>query len=401
MRKLLVNRVLLAFNITLLLCGCASTNVAPLNEQISAESLEPDERELWDRSADIEKNISQDLSQFELATLDTYLNSVLAKLPLTKFGDQIENPRIRAVPDINVNAFVLPNGATYINTGLLAMMENEAQLAFILSHEISHFELRHGLKNARANDNSRKRGLLTAFVIQTVLANTSGGYVPGNRLTKSAGELLSTALSSNYSRASEQEADERGIELLYNAGYDVLEGMKALEKLREAAEKKGYKGNGLFSSHPKIEQRIESYNTIIDQTSLTNAGGEIEAQQYSNNLLPVLIINTKLNLQSQRSDIAIADLERYVTNNGENATTHYLFGEVSKNTTPERPEIAIGRYEKAVQSDPGYADAYLELGHLYASINMPQQSRNAFENYLNLRPDSPEAPIVQQILSEN
>jgi len=395
----IMHRLILIIVVFILISACASTNVTPLNEDLSANSLEADEKELWDRSADVEKTINQDLNQFDLATLDRYLNSVLAKLPLRKFGDQIENPRIRAIPDIEVNAFVLPNGATYINTGLLAMMENEAQLAFVLSHEISHFELRHGLKNARAKDNSRKRGILAAFVLQTVLANT-GGYVPGNSLTKSAGELLGASLSSSYSRESEHEADERGFELLSNAGYDTAAGMGALEKLREAAEKTGFKGGGLFASHPKIEQRIESYNAIISEPSSLSSSGMVGTQEYFNHLLPALVVNTKLNLRAQRPDVAIADLQRYVTNKGKNATTHFLFGEVARNANSAQPEIAIGHYENAVRTDPQYANAYLELGHLYSANNMPQQSKTAFESYLRLKPNSPEAAIVQQLLSE-
>jgi len=156
------------------------------------------------------------------------------------------------VRDDSINAFALPGGPIYIHTGLVAAAANEAQLAGVMAHEISHVALRHGTSQA-----SRASLLqIPAILASEVLGQASVGA--------QAGQLgLSLGLSSvllNYSRNAEREADALGARVMAEAGYDPIE-MAAFFETLEAEG--GARGPEFLASHPSPGNRTATVRAEI------------------------------------------------------------------------------------------------------------------------------------------
>lgn len=155
-------------------------------------------------------------------------------------------------PDIN--AFALPGGYVYVNRGLLAYLDNEAELAGVLAHEIGHITASH---------HSRQQA---ASVANKVVATTA--YVlTGSGDLASASNMYGTELVSGYGRDMELEADGLSAQYMYRAGYDpdsllaVIGVLKDHEQFQRVKAKDGGKPvasyHGLYATHPRNDQRLQ------------------------------------------------------------------------------------------------------------------------------------------------
>jgi Zn-dependent protease with chaperone function len=194
------------------------------------------------------------------AELETYLGSLLNKLresPRARyFGETNESIpySIHAVYDKNLNAFSLPGGPIFLNTGLIEAADNEAQLAGAISHEMSHVVLRH------ATNQLTKRNLIA---LPAMLA----GAVAGNSLLGQLAQL-GLGLGANsvllkFSRSDESEADYNGAQIMADAGYNPIEMAYFFEKL-EAKDHSGRVAQFL-SDHPNPGNRVRAVEDEVRQ----------------------------------------------------------------------------------------------------------------------------------------
>jgi predicted Zn-dependent protease len=194
------------------------------------------------------------------AELETYLGSLLNKLresPRARyFGGTNESIpySIHAVYDKNLNAFSLPGGPIFLNTGLIEAADNEAQLAGVISHEMSHVVLRH------ATNQLTKRNLIA---LPAMLA----GAVAGNSLLGQLAQL-GLGLGANsvllkFSRSDESEADYNGAQIMADAGYNPIEMAHFFEKL-EAKDHSGRVAQFL-SDHPNPGNRVQAVEDEVRQ----------------------------------------------------------------------------------------------------------------------------------------
>ena len=142
-----------------------------------------------------------------------------------------------------VNAFASPGGFVHITRGALALMDNEAQLAGVLGHEIAHVVERHTIDAIRKNK-----------MVQIGTSETLSGRAPF--LDRVANRAYEMVLENNFDRGDELDADEEGVELAGKAGYApaaLSDFLKILSDRNKGQQEK----NGLFASHPEIEERIE------------------------------------------------------------------------------------------------------------------------------------------------
>lgn len=150
-----------------------------------------------------------------------------------------------------VNAFALPGGYVYVTRGLVAHLNNEAQLSMVIGHEIAHVAARH----------ASQRGL-THTISQVVAV---GGAVLGQEFLGLSGENL-LALSSQaaqlmllrYSRDNERESDQLGVEYAAKTGYAAAEGAKFFTSLKRISESSGQSLPTFLSSHPDPGEREET-----------------------------------------------------------------------------------------------------------------------------------------------
>lgn len=149
-----------------------------------------------------------------------------------------------------VNAFALPGGYVYVTRGLLAHLDNEAQLMVVLGHEIGHVAARHASQRAA----EQQFGQLAII----------GGAVIGESLGYDGGQILQLSgttaqlLFLRYGRDDERESDRLGVEYSAMEGYVAAEGGKFFTSLKRISEKAGHNIPSHLSSHPDPGEREEN-----------------------------------------------------------------------------------------------------------------------------------------------
>ena len=147
------------------------------------------------------------------------------------------------VADPGINAFALPGGPMFINTGLLKAVDNEAQLAGVMGHEMSHVILRHGTNQA-----SKSKLIELPAVLGSQVA---GGSLVG-QLTQLGIGLGANSVLLKFSRSAESQADLMGSHLMAEAGYNPMEMAHFFEKLNAQG---GGRTIQFFSDHPNPDNR--------------------------------------------------------------------------------------------------------------------------------------------------
>lgn len=158
---------------------------------------------------------------------------------------------IRVVDTDDVNAFALPGGYFYVNKGLILEAENESELAGVMSHEIAHVTARHATERMT-------KGKILQFAVLPALF--MGGYWTQVAMRSGLGMGLSLAVL-GITRESEEEADQLGIQYLWNSGYDPNGFVTFFEKLKAKQKNKPGAFAGFFRTHPTVENRIEKSQT--------------------------------------------------------------------------------------------------------------------------------------------
>ena len=159
-----------------------------------------------------------------------------AKVPFT----------IKVIDNDEVNAFALPGGFFYVNTGLILAADNEAGLAAVMAHEIAHVAARHATKNQSRSELFNLVSIPLIFV---------GG--PAAMVARQALSLAVPMGMLKFSRNAEREADMLGLQYDYASGYDPQEFIRLFEKMKkQEKDKKGFLARA-FSTHPMTDDRIK------------------------------------------------------------------------------------------------------------------------------------------------
>lgn len=157
---------------------------------------------------------------------------------------------IKVVDTDEVNAFALPGGFFYVNKGLILESDNEAELAGVMAHEISHVAARHATERL-----SKGQLLQFAAIPALIFAGPAYGTLGSVAFQNGLGLGISLAVL-GITRESEGEADQLGIQYLWNTGYDPSAFGSFFEKLLAKEKKKPGAFAGFFRTHPRVESRI-------------------------------------------------------------------------------------------------------------------------------------------------
>jgi predicted Zn-dependent protease len=152
----------------------------------------------------------------------------------------------KVIDSEEVNAFALPGGFLYVNSGLILKAETEAELSGALAHEIAHVAARHGTRQA-----SRAR-IVDIASLPLIFMGGWAGYA----VRQGAGVAIPLGFL-KFSRAFEQEADLLGLQYMYKAGYDPTAFIDFFEKLEAAEKRKPGTISKIFGSHPNVATRIQ------------------------------------------------------------------------------------------------------------------------------------------------
>ena len=240
-----MKRLIAAVFITTLLASCAgSSTVTVGGRPVSMPKKAADEHE----------KLIENVGIYDDPELAAYVNEIGARLVAeSSMPDQEFTFTLLDSPDIN--AFALPGGLIYINRGLLAYLDSEAELAGVIAHEIGHITERH---HAR-----RKTQTITNQV-----AAVSALILTGSGDLYDAANMYGAELISGFGRDMELEADAAGAEFMHKSGYDadallsvigVLKDQERYQKaVAKAAGRRSGTYHGLYASHPRNDLRLQT-----------------------------------------------------------------------------------------------------------------------------------------------
>lgn len=161
---------------------------------------------------------------------------------------------IKVIDSDEVNAFALPGGFFYVNSGLILRAQEESELAGVMAHEISHVTARHGTKNAT------KGQILQLATIPLVLLGPAG--LAGYGLYEGLNVALPLTFL-KFSRDAEREADFLGLQYMYKAGYDPNAYITFFERIQADEKRRPGTIPKVFSTHPPTPERIENVQKEI------------------------------------------------------------------------------------------------------------------------------------------
>jgi beta-barrel assembly-enhancing protease len=194
----------------------------------------------------VSAEIEQQVKLTEDPIITEYVNRVGQNIVL--HSDSKIPFTIKVINSDEINAFALPGGFFYVNTGLILAADNESELAGVMAHEIAHVAARHAVEN-----NGKSTLLSYGMLAATILT----GGVAGNVLYNASG-LIQGLVGLKFSRGAEEEADRLGTQYMYAAGYDPTGMATMFEKITSKSKKKAGTLTKLFSTHPQTPERRDA-----------------------------------------------------------------------------------------------------------------------------------------------
>jgi predicted Zn-dependent protease len=242
----------------------------------------------WQQEVKLGKQADQQIQQqygvYENAELQAYVDRIAQDVLEVSHMRRPDTPAqfrnteftFRILDSEIINAFALPGGYVYVTRGLLAHLNNEAQLAVVLGHEIAHVAARHASQQAA-------RQQLTQLGV--VGAGIAGGLAFGGDTAQNIMGLGGTAaqfFSLKYSRGNERESDRLGVEYAIKAGYEASEGAAFFTTLKRKRDQSGQSIPSWQSTHPDPGDREDNIQQLSSewQQRVAAPAGKVEQEPY-------------------------------------------------------------------------------------------------------------------------
>ncbi len=164
------------------------------------------------------------------------------KIPLT----------IKVIDSNDVNAFALPGGFLYINSGAILAADSEAEIIGVMAHEIGHVAARHGVEQATKGALAQYLSIPLIFI---------GG--PLGAIAQNVANIAVPLTFLKFSRGAEEEADRLGLQYMWAAGYDPAAILSFFERLKAKEGKEPGKLAKVFSTHPATSDRLEKARALL------------------------------------------------------------------------------------------------------------------------------------------
>lgn len=348
-----------------------------------------DEAGLWMHMDLMEEQIKTSGQLVRDPELNRYVRDVACRVTGPYCGDL--RVYIMRVP--HFNASMAPNGVLLVWTGLLLRATNEAQLAYVLSHEAGHYLRRHSLQMWR--DTERKSSL---FTVLNVIGATIG--VPG--YAYDIAQLSAIGGTLKFSRDSEREADRLGYELSTFAGYDPRQAPLLWEALVKESEADDDSEPWIFfSTHPHTKERIATLSKLAEQAARNSGDDALGEERYAKALAPWRGMFLRDELQQRRFGRAEVLLDRLIASGRGLGELYYYQGELYRLRRADGDqEKAQQAYRQALRYQDAPPETHRELGAVYMQSGAAQQARAAFQRYLQLRPEAEDREMIRAYMEQ-
>ena len=280
----------LALALAFIASGC-TRGMNPVTGNTRALGYSWEEEIELGREAD--KQIQQQYGVYDDEELSAYVDEVARRVLAESHMRRPDTPQkfreteftFRVLDSPIVNAFALPAGYIYVSRGLVAHLNNEAQLAMVLGHEIAHVAARHASQRA-ARQQLTQIGLLGGAVLgQSVMGGEAGSQILN--LGGTAAQLISLS----YSRDHERESDALGVEYAALAGYEASEGAAFFTALERQREQSGQSLPTWQSSHPDPGNREQRVRELAQEWQARASASERNEAAYRSAINGIVVGN--------------------------------------------------------------------------------------------------------------
>jgi predicted Zn-dependent protease len=366
----------------------AQTSAFVMPDRFVRPGVATDEGGLWAMMDREEQRIRRSPFRIRDEPLQAYLQQTACTLALAHCPDV----RVYALRTPYFNASMAPNGMMQVWSGLLLRLDNEAQLAAVLAHEIGHYVERHSIEQLR---DAQARSAFGTFMAMFGLA---GALV----------SLAALAGAFSFTRDQEREADQIGLELMERAGYDPREAAKVWAQLSaELAANPDVdpqRNSPMMATHPNS---LERSKVLAERAA--GRSGELRQTEYQARIAPLRPTMLADELQRGRLDETLVLLDRLLLAQPADAAETvvaraellYFRGEARRQRAkPGDAERSLADLEAAIATGKEPAATHRALGELQRSAQQPEAARRSFERYLELAPEAPDAGMVREHLKQ-
>lgn len=381
--KIITKKVHLVFTILIVsvITGCTSHIKNYHNSNDVVINSEEDKR-IFNNSKKLDKAITKSDQLYEDQELNRYLQSIMDKL----YPEFKGHFHIHVLKQPILNAFILPNGSIYINSGLITALKNEAQIAAVLAHEGGHFIARHSARQRVIHRVS------SSFAIASALA----GIPP----------IFSNfaALSSiyGYSREYEREADQIAFKRLLTAGYDTAAAAQAFNTmLIESQASDNNDQPYFFSSHPRLQERIKTFNELDKQHASKSHSTMVNENQYLTKTEIIRKNVTKYRFSAGFYNEIIAAWENSKKDSHYlDANNAYFTAESYRLRSKENDHAKASKILNAlIKKDPMFWPAYKSIGLIQVTNQKYQKAKPLLIKYLENNPNDSDADFLKHYIS--
>ncbi len=348
--------------------------------RFSRPAIESDEGGLWALMDREETKLRRGSFVIRDDALNAYVRDVVCNLA----GEHCPDVRVHVVRTPLFNASMAPNGMMQVWSGLLLRAENEAQLAAVLGHELGHYLERHTLQMMQDIKGKAALGMFfAAFGLVGAIASI-GVY----------------ASAFAFSREQEERADRFGMHLLKRAGYDGTQAAQVWDNLLGELKVRGGEDVGkrsiLFGTHPPVANRRDALLRLAGEP-----GGRLGTQEYQKMIAPHRLEWLRDEVRRGQYEESLALFGRMLKARADDAEVLFARGEAYRLRDADGDvQAALDDLMRATALEAAPADSYRALGYLHRKRADAAAASEAFEKYLTLAPDSPDAGIIKTYLTQ-
>ena len=371
----------------LALAACQTTNVTPQQAGLRPD-LKTDEAGLWHVMDKEENRLKTSPNLVRDPALNAYVGDIVCEMA----GEYCSDVRVYILDKPYFNATMAPNGAMQIWSGLLYRAENEAQLSFVIGHELSHYIERHSLESWRKTKNAANASML--FQI--------GAAAAGVGALGALGDLAAVSSIQGHSREKEREADADGYARMTKAGYDGREAAEMWEYLvsevgQSVSDKKKKKEAkaSIFDSHPVSTDRIEALQSLAADVT----DGTVDASEYQQLLSPHM--EKWLRGEVRRRDFgeSLHLFDAMIGRNQNPGIAHYYKGEVYRIRREEGDaKLALEAYIAASHHEDAPEETWRQIGQLQMKADNSSEALASFETYLKKLPNAQDRMLIESYI---
>lgn len=381
-----VPRRVAAIVVLLFAVACAST--APVSDIKPGQRPAPesDEAGFWMAFEEFEN----DLKASGLVVRDPALNRYVRGVVCNLAADYCKDIRVYIVRHPAFNASMGPNGTMQVFTGLLLRAENEAQLAYVLGHELGHYIRRHTL--TRMRDVRNKTDAASVFGLAGAMVGVPySGVIAGG---------IAYASISAFSRDQEREADELGFALFRKAGYDPKQAPRIWELLMAEAEAGDWPTPPLlFASHPPTKERQETLARLAEQGS--DGPSSAYEERYQNTILQFRSEWLRDELRMRNFSGSEYLFSRLVEAGHGRGEILFFKGELYRLRDEDGDaEKAVEAYTQAITERDAPPEVFRSLAFVEWSRGHRVEARRAFERYLEVAPGADDRLMIESHIEE-